>query len=161
MTPGESRREQARAGATRVFLAAHRPTAVRTLRLRGPRPSPVDDQTQPADRDLAMSGASVKPPEMKASITWHSLRVNGLRSPQAVERSIGAHVHDAATKLCHGRKRPGVNILDGLEGTLKGGEMLLVLGKPGSGCTTFLKALAGRLEGLELDTHSEVTYRGA
>ncbi|OQD86349.1 hypothetical protein PENANT_c008G07961 [Penicillium antarcticum] len=34
-------------------------------------------------------------------------------------------------------------ILSGFSGTIEPGEMLLVLGKPGSGCTTFLKALSG------------------
>ncbi|KAF3401974.1 Brefeldin A resistance protein [Penicillium rolfsii] len=34
-------------------------------------------------------------------------------------------------------------ILSGFSGTIETGEMLLVLGKPGSGCTTFLKTLSG------------------
>ncbi|KAK4225246.1 ABC-2 type transporter-domain-containing protein [Podospora fimiseda] len=70
------------------------------------------------------------------SLTWHDLFVYGAKG--------GSN-----------RKR----ILDGLEGTLSSGEMLLVLGKPGSGCTTFLKTLAGRLEGLSLDPASELAYR--
>jgi ATP-binding cassette, subfamily G (WHITE), member 2, SNQ2 len=37
---------------------------------------------------------------------------------------------------------PSRTLLHGFSGSLAGGEMLLVIGKPGSGCTTFLKALA-------------------
>lgn len=37
--------------------------------------------------------------------------------------------------------------------------MLLVLGKPGSGCTTFLKTLAN-LRGEYKDTTGEITYGG-
>ncbi|KAJ5972447.1 CDR ABC transporter [Penicillium vulpinum] len=41
------------------------------------------------------------------------------------------------------RKQYSRPILSGFSGTIEPGEMLLVLGKPGSGCTTFLKTLSG------------------
>ncbi|KAJ5506050.1 CDR ABC transporter [Penicillium expansum] len=41
------------------------------------------------------------------------------------------------------RKQYSRPILSGFSGTINPGEMLLVLGKPGSGCTTFLKTLSG------------------
>ncbi|KAK7756965.1 hypothetical protein SLS62_000981 [Diatrype stigma] len=44
--------------------------------------------------------------------------------------------------LSYGRPIPSRTLLHGFSGHLEGGEMLLVIGKPGSGCTTFLKALA-------------------
>ncbi|KAJ5753797.1 CDR ABC transporter [Penicillium nucicola] len=51
-------------------------------------------------------------------------------------------------------------ILSGFAGTIEPGKMLLVLGKPGSGCTTFLKTLSGlwdeykEIQGeLSLDSH--------
>ena len=37
-------------------------------------------------------------------------------------------------------------ILHGIDGIVQEGEMLLVLGRPGSGCTTLLKTLAGITE---------------
>ncbi|KAH0589276.1 hypothetical protein H2248_005039 [Termitomyces sp. 'cryptogamus'] len=44
-------------------------------------------------------------------------------------------------------RHPSVRkILSGFEGVIKPGEMLLVLGRPGSGCTTFLKTMANRRE---------------
>lgn len=39
------------------------------------------------------------------------------------------------------KHQPSRVLLHGFAGSLNGGEMLAVLGKPGSGCTTFLKAL--------------------
>jgi energy-coupling factor transporter ATP-binding protein EcfA2 len=45
------------------------------------------------------------------------------------------------------RKRPEKEIIRGIDGLLHEGEMLLVLGGPGSGCTTFLKMLSGHREG--------------
>ncbi|KAF7524357.1 hypothetical protein PCG10_005841 [Penicillium crustosum] len=41
------------------------------------------------------------------------------------------------------RKQYSRPILSGFSGTINPGEMLLVLGRPGSGCTTFLKTLSG------------------
>ncbi|QGI71281.1 hypothetical protein CEK26_003618 [Fusarium fujikuroi] len=38
----------------------------------------------------------------------------------------------------------GRTILDGFSGVVKPGEMLLVLGRPGSGCSTFLRTVASR-----------------
>lgn len=43
-----------------------------------------------------------------------------------------------------GKKGKEFNILQGFRGVAKPGEMVLVLGRPGSGCTTFLKVLANQ-----------------
>ncbi|KAF7965972.1 hypothetical protein HWV62_40705 [Athelia sp. TMB] len=52
-------------------------------------------------------------------------------------------------------------ILRGHAGVLRPGEMLLVLGRPGSGCSTFLRALAASLPaGLALAPGSSVSYGG-
>jgi ABC-type multidrug transport system ATPase subunit len=59
-----------------------------------------------------------------------------------------------------GRAKNQVKILDGFEGKVEPGEMLLVLGPPGSGCSTLLKTLAGRKEGLEVSKESHISYRG-
>ena len=46
-----------------------------------------------------------------------------------------------------GRKPPENTLLHGFQGVCKPGEMVLVLGKPGSGCTTFLKSIANQRYG--------------
>lgn len=40
------------------------------------------------------------------------------------------------------------------------GEMLLVLGRPGSGCSTFLKALSGDTRGFEIEDKVAINYQG-
>jgi ABC-type multidrug transport system ATPase subunit len=50
-------------------------------------------------------------------------------------------------------------LLHDFSGSVKDGEMLLVLGRPGSGCSTFLKTLASQTEGYE-DVSGEISYGG-
>ncbi|KAF2814193.1 ATP-binding cassette transporter [Mytilinidion resinicola] len=51
-------------------------------------------------------------------------------------------------------------ILHNFNGVVKAGEMLVVLGRPGSGCSTFLKSIAGELHGLELGSEDSLSYDG-
>ncbi|KAI1467619.1 P-loop containing nucleoside triphosphate hydrolase protein [Daldinia caldariorum] len=53
-----------------------------------------------------------------------------------------------------------VEILDRFDGLVHHGEMLLVLGRPGSGCTTLLKAIAGDTHGIYVDPKSQINYQG-
>lgn len=57
-------------------------------------------------------------------------------------------------------KRPEKKILHSFDGVIKSGEMLLVLGRPGSGCSTFLKTIAGELHGLKVGKNSVLHYSG-
>lgn len=56
-------------------------------------------------------------------------------------------------------KPPVRTILNDFTGCIRPGEMLLVLGPPGSGCSTFLKVLANQRYGYE-EVTGEVTYGG-
>ena len=51
-------------------------------------------------------------------------------------------------------------IIRNFNGALKSGELLIVLGRPGSGCSTFLKSICGEMHGLEMDDGSVVHYNG-
>ena len=56
-------------------------------------------------------------------------------------------------------KPPVRTILNDFSGCVRPGEMLLVLGRPGSGCSTFLKVLANQRFGFE-SIDGSVTYGG-
>ncbi|PSN73742.1 ABC drug exporter AtrF [Corynespora cassiicola Philippines] len=56
-------------------------------------------------------------------------------------------------------KPPVRTILDDFTGCIKPGEMLLVLGRPGAGCSTFLKVIGNQRFGYE-DISGDVTYGG-
>ncbi|EUC56947.1 pleiotropic drug resistance ABC transporter [Rhizoctonia solani AG-3 Rhs1AP] len=62
-------------------------------------------------------------------------------------------------KLNELRHPPVKDILAGFTGTVKSGEMLLVLGSPGSGCSTLLKVLANQRQGYHEIT-GDVSYDG-
>ncbi|GAA5846326.1 hypothetical protein JCM5353_001490 [Sporobolomyces roseus] len=51
------------------------------------------------------------------------------------------------------------NLLESFDGCLKPGELCLVLGRPGSGCTTFLKTIANQRGGY-LAVNGDVDYGG-
>lgn len=59
--------------------------------------------------------------------------------------------------ISHSRK---VDILRNLEGLVRSGEMLVVLGPPGSGCSTFLKTITGEIHGYEVGKEAELNYNG-
>lgn len=55
---------------------------------------------------------------------------------------------------------PEKTILNSFDGCVKSGEMLIVLGRPGSGCSTLLKTICGELNGLMMDQNSTINYSG-
>lgn len=59
-----------------------------------------------------------------------------------------------------GQKRRRVDILRNFEGVIEQGELLLVLGPPGSGCSTLLKTIAGETAGLDVSDDSYLNFRG-
>ncbi|PWY65417.1 hypothetical protein BO83DRAFT_410850 [Aspergillus eucalypticola CBS 122712] len=65
-----------------------------------------------------------------------------------------------AIRSLTGHVTPPRRILQNFDGLLQGGELLLVLGRPGSGCTTFLKTITGHLGGLRMDPESSIHFEG-
>ncbi|KGO66421.1 CDR ABC transporter [Penicillium italicum] len=55
---------------------------------------------------------------------------------------------------------PQRRILKDFNGLLKSGELLIVLGRPGAGCSTLLKSMTGELQGLNMDKESVLHYNG-
>lgn len=53
-----------------------------------------------------------------------------------------------------------IDILHDIEGFVETGQLLVVLGRPGSGCSTLLKTLAGETYGFHIDSHSHLNYEG-
>lgn len=100
----------------------------------------------------------------RASVAFVDLNVSGSSSggsdTQATVASILA-LPRGLRNYSSLRNASECQILSSLNGLIKHGEMLLVLGRPGSGCSTFLKTIAGQLAGLKVDPRSHVGYNGS
>lgn len=96
------------------------------------------------DRNLA---AGFKKQEL--GITWRDLSVQVTSSEAAVNETVLSQFNFPTIIKESRRKLPLRTILNKSHGCVKPGEMLLVLGRPGSGCTTLLKILANRRGGFK------------
>lgn len=52
------------------------------------------------------------------------------------------------------------DILKPMEGFMRPGEVTVVLGRPGAGCSTFLKTIASQTFGFQVDSNSLISYDG-
>ena len=101
-------------------------------------------------------------PRKKAGIFFQDVMVTGTGAALQLQMTIA----DLFTAFLRPREtfdfRPKApkQILKQFDGVLNSGELLIVLGRPGSGCSTFLKTLTGELHGLKLDKKSEINYSG-
>ncbi|KAJ5660617.1 hypothetical protein N7507_007068 [Penicillium longicatenatum] len=95
-----------------------------------------------AERDEA---AGFKRREL--GVTWQNLSVEVLAAEAAVKENMISQFNVSQLIQDVRRKSQLKLILSESHGCVKPGEMLLVLGRPGSGCTTLLKMLSNRREG--------------
>ncbi|RNJ55743.1 hypothetical protein D7B24_008171 [Verticillium nonalfalfae] len=95
-------------------------------------------------------------------IAFRDLNVYGFGTDTDFQKSVGNIFLDGvnlASKLLN-RKQQRIDILRDLEGVVHSGEMLCVLGPPGSGCSTFLKTVAGETHGFHIQDTSTLNYSG-
>ncbi|KAJ7627633.1 ABC-2 type transporter-domain-containing protein [Mycena polygramma] len=98
-------------------------------------------------------------PKRTAGVTFRNLNVHGVGSATDYQKTVGNSLFGAFSALGGGGKRK-IQILRDFDGVLKSGEMLLVLGRPGSGCSTFLKTIAGETHGFTVEASSDIQYQG-
>ena len=80
-------------------------------------------------------------------VTWKDLTVKVVPSDAMLQENILSQFN-IPQQIREARHKPALkSILDSSSGCVKPGEMLLVLGRPGSGCTTLLKMLANKRRG--------------
>lgn len=101
-------------------------------------------------------------------VLWKNLTVKGAGVGSALQPSVGdiflnpgrfvKNLFASGPRKAAG-KPPVRTILDDFSGCIKPGEMLLVLGRPGAGCSTFLKIIGNQRFGYT-DILGDVTYGG-
>ncbi|KAM0324525.1 hypothetical protein ACHAQA_007910 [Verticillium albo-atrum] len=97
-----------------------------------------------------------------SGVAFKNLDVFGFGTATDFQKSVGNIVLEGKAmvdKLLR-RDQQRIDILRGLEGIVNDGEMLAVLGPPGSGCSTFLKTIAGDTHGFHVADDAVMNYRG-
>jgi ABC-type multidrug transport system ATPase subunit len=86
----------------------------------------------------------------RAGIVWKSLKVCGSGSAINIQKNVGSILMLPFRLNEFFGRGPEKTILNEFDGVLKSGELLVVLGRPGSGCSTLFKSLMGELRGLDV-----------
>jgi ATP-binding cassette subfamily G (WHITE) protein 2 (PDR) len=101
-------------------------------------------------------------PIRTSGVAFRGLNVHGFGAETDYQQTVSSIWLQAATAVRRllGAKQRRVEILTDFEGIVRAGEMLVVLGPPGSGCTTFLKTISGETFGFTVDKDSYLNYQG-
>jgi ATP-binding cassette subfamily G (WHITE) protein 2 (SNQ2) len=107
----------------------------------------------------------------KVGVVYKGLTVKGAGStatfaktvPDAILGTFGPDLYHLITRfipaLRFGRHQQTRTLIHDFSGMLRHGEMMLVLGRPGSGCSTFLKTIANNRESYA-SVEGDVSYGG-
>lgn len=99
----------------------------------------------------------------RAGIVFKNLNVSGSAAALQLQDTVGSVLLAPLRPenyISLARSAPKSHILLNFDGLVRSGEMLMVLGRPGSGCSTFLKSVCGELHGLLVHKESVIHYNG-
>jgi len=98
----------------------------------------------------------------RAGITIRDVTVRGTGSALNLQKNVGSFLMAPLRiqELVNFGHKQAKTIIRNFDGIMKSGEMLIVLGRPGSGCSTLLKTMTGEMHGLQVDKDSTVHYNG-
>lgn len=95
---------------------------------------------------------------------WKDLRAYGNSNDVAYQSTVsnlpGKILGALKRKIVPSNDDGVFDILKPMDGLLKSGELLVVLGRPGSGCSTLLKTISANVEGYKVDPESTISYDG-
>lgn len=87
------------------------------------------------------------PNPRELGVTWRNLNVEVISADAALHENVFSQFNIPKLIQESRHKAPLKTIVDNSHGCVKPGEMLLVLGRPGSGCTTLLNMIANKRSG--------------
>ncbi|CAG8032130.1 unnamed protein product [Penicillium salamii] len=137
-------------------------------------PKPTEDALDPNSSDfdakkwvrafynIQTEALGGRPPN-SACLAFKNLNVYGQMAVAEHQRTVKDFIYgpfEIARSLFGSAKKQRIDILQGLEGVMESGEMLCVLGPPGSGCSTLLKTIAGDTYGFQVADGSVLNYQG-
>lgn len=97
-----------------------------------------------------------------AGVCFQNLNVYGFGNASDYQKDVANVWLSAGSALSRvaGNKGTQIDILRQFDGVVHKGEMLVVLGPPGAGCSTMLKTIAGETNGIFVDNGSYFNYQG-
>ncbi|TRM62061.1 ABC-2 type transporter-domain-containing protein [Schizophyllum amplum] len=97
-------------------------------------------------REIVARRADADIESRELGVVFEDLSVTGVGSAAAYQPTLGSMFNPVdIVRGIQGIRHPATRqILSGFEGVVRPGEMLLVLGRPGAGCSTFLKTIANQ-----------------
>ncbi len=138
---------------------------------------PAEDHAERAEIERLMSrmfgrdrqANSEEEQTRHVGLSFKNLTVTGMGLGAALQPTVGdiimgvprliRNLIKGGPKRIAAGKPPVRTLLNDFNGCVRPGEMLLVLGRPGAGCSTFLKVLGNQRFGY-VDVAGEVTYGG-
>ncbi|PVI00139.1 hypothetical protein DM02DRAFT_709144 [Periconia macrospinosa] len=93
-----------------------------------------------------------------AGVAFQNLNVWGRGSPTDFQSTVGNNILKLPSLFGRGTEK--IEILQSVDGLLRPGEQLCVLGPPGSGCSTLLKTIASETHGFQVNPNSVLNYQG-
>ncbi|KAH8428089.1 Multidrug resistance protein [Aspergillus melleus] len=122
--------------------------------------APTDEIKDPLEKWLAGTTRQKSQRPLRG-VSFTDVDVNGFTEPTLFQHTFATYILclPVFIKAPLGiSQRQKIQILRNLDGVVRPGEMLLVLGRPGSGCTTFLKTIAGDVYGLDIDGIDRIPF---
>jgi ATP-binding cassette, subfamily G (WHITE), member 2, PDR len=102
-------------------------------------------------------------PRLQLGIAFQDLECHGFTSSTTFQHTVISYLLALPRligRLIFRQVPRRVQILRNFDGLVKPGEMLLVLGRPGSGCSSLLKVLSGDTYGIHVGEHTKINYGG-
>jgi ATP-binding cassette subfamily G (WHITE) protein 2 (PDR) len=155
--------EEGRRELVRIFSAAS-PNVTRQMSVPVPNDPAVDPSSEAFDlskflrmfrHQLEGEGIEMK----KVSVAFKNLDVFGSGTALQLQSTVADMFMAPFRAKEYFGKTERKQILHSFDGIIRAGELCVVLGRPGSGCSTLLKALTGELHGLDTDD-SIIHYNG-
>jgi ATP-binding cassette, subfamily G (WHITE), member 2, PDR len=103
-------------------------------------------------------------PSRSLGVAFRNLSAFGWNSGAEFQKTTGSIIISLWSQLANlftgNKRKQRIEILRNFEGIVERGEMLLVLGPPGSGCSTLLKVISGEMAGIQVSKDSYMNFRG-
>lgn len=95
---------------------------------------------------------------------WRNLSASGASADVAYQSTImnlpKKVLSSAWRSIIPAKDSNSFQILKPMDGIINPGELLVVLGRPGSGCTTLLKSISSNTHGFKVGKESQISYKG-